>query len=146
MVDEARRRLVVTRVEHARRIGLEAVEDHLNLGLEAAPRWRGRRGGYAGEAEHVVALRRIEPERSGDGFEDVGQEGAHDEILTALIELAPDRVPLDAVRGALSRVMTRFETADFIAIDDLMRSSEALRARKQAGYERQERALFAGVV
>jgi hypothetical protein len=92
LVDEARRQLVVTGVEHARRIGLEAVDDHLNLGLEAASRWRGRRGGYVGEAEHVVALRRIEPERSVDGFEDVGQEGVDDEILTALIELAPDRV------------------------------------------------------
>jgi hypothetical protein len=41
--------------------------------------------------------------------------------------------------------MGQFESADFIAIDDLMRSTETLRDRKQGGYERQERALYAAM-
>ena len=73
------------------------------------------------------------------------QEGADDAMRAALVELAPDQAPFDAVRGALSKVVSLFETADFIAIDDLMHSTEGLRACKQAGYERQERALFAAL-
>jgi hypothetical protein len=36
----------------------------------------------------------------------------------ALGDAAPGRMPLDAARTALSAVIRRYETADFIAVDD----------------------------
>lgn len=71
------------------------------------------------------------------------QEGSDEAMAAALRDAAPGRAPLDAVRHALLDVLGRYESADFIAIDDLMRSTEVLRARKQGTYERQERALAA---
>jgi AcrR family transcriptional regulator len=74
------------------------------------------------------------------------QDGAIDDLRAALVDAAPGRTPLDAARAALSAVIGRYETADFIAVDDLMRSTEILRDRKQGSYERQERALFAAML
>jgi AcrR family transcriptional regulator len=74
------------------------------------------------------------------------QDGAIDDLRAALVESASGRTPLDAARAALSAVIGRYETADFIAVDDLMRSTEILRDRKQGSYERQERALFAAML
>lgn len=70
------------------------------------------------------------------------QEDAIDDLRAALVEAAPGRTPLEAARAALPAVIGRYETEDFNALDDLMRSTEILRGRKQASYERQERALF----
>jgi AcrR family transcriptional regulator len=74
------------------------------------------------------------------------QDDAIDDLRAALVDAAAGRTALDAARAALSAVIGRFETADFIAIDDLMRSTEILRDRKQGSYERQERALFAAML
>jgi AcrR family transcriptional regulator len=73
------------------------------------------------------------------------QDDAIDDLRAALVESASGRTPLDAARVAMSAAIGRYETADFIAIDDLMRSTEILRDRKQGSYERQERALFAAM-
>jgi len=73
------------------------------------------------------------------------QDDAIDDLRAAVLESASGRTPLEAARAALSTLIARYESADFIAIDDLMRSTEALRARKQGSYERQERALFAAL-
>jgi AcrR family transcriptional regulator len=74
------------------------------------------------------------------------QDDAIDDLRAALVDAAAGRTALDAARAALSAVIGRFETADYIAIDDLMRSTEILRDRKQGSYERQERALFAAML
>jgi AcrR family transcriptional regulator len=51
--------------------------------------------------------------------------------------------PLETVRGGMAKTISRYETDQSIAIDKLLRSSEALCARKQGSYERKERTLFA---
>ena len=67
-------------------------------------------------------------------------------LRAALAESSPDAIPLEAIRDALLAVIGRYETEEAIAIDRLMRSTEALRARKQANYARQEQTLFAALV
>lgn len=52
------------------------------------------------------------------------------------------REPLDAIRNAIINVCAPYPTADMVAIDRLMRSNEAVQARKQATYIRYEVALF----
>ncbi|WP_284945085.1 TetR family transcriptional regulator [Acidisoma cladoniae] len=60
----------------------------------------------------------------------------------ALADMPADVAPLDAVRDALMVMISQYESDEAIAIDRLMRSTDALLARKQANYERQEQALF----
>ena len=74
------------------------------------------------------------------------ESGVEDAFRAALAEGSPDAIPLDAIRDALLAVIGRYETDEAIAIDRLMRSTEALRARKQANYERQEQTLFSALV
>jgi AcrR family transcriptional regulator len=57
--------------------------------------------------------------------------------------VSPDENPLDAVRAVFLRHLARHANDEMRAIDRLLRSSETLRARKQAAYEEHERALFA---
>ena len=64
---------------------------------------------------------------------------------TALAQTGAGISPLDAVRDALVVMISQYESAEAIAIDRLMRSTAALRARKQANYERQEQALYAAL-
>lgn len=71
------------------------------------------------------------------------QAGAWDAIRAALLEVSPDEVPLDAVRKTLVNHVSRYELDEMIAIDRLMRASETLMARKQAGYAAQEESLYA---
>jgi AcrR family transcriptional regulator len=73
------------------------------------------------------------------------ESGAQDAFRAALAAGAQDAAPLAAVRDALLVMISRYESDDAIAIDRLMRSTEALRARKQSNYERQEQALFAAL-
>lgn len=53
--------------------------------------------------------------------------------------------PLDAIRDATVAVCTSIPTDEMIIIDRLMRSSEAVQARKQASYVQHEQALFAAL-
>jgi AcrR family transcriptional regulator len=57
--------------------------------------------------------------------------------------VSPDENPLEAVRAVFLKHLARHANDEMRAIDRLLRSSEALRARKQAAYEEYERALFA---
>jgi AcrR family transcriptional regulator len=57
--------------------------------------------------------------------------------------VSPDEKPLDAVCAVFLRHLARHANDEMRAIDRLLRSSETLRARKQAAYEEHERALFA---
>lgn len=71
------------------------------------------------------------------------QSGSIDAIAAALRDEPMDKRPLDAVRDALVRVAAQYPAEDMIAIDRLMRSSEAVLARKQATYVQHERTLVA---
>ncbi|BEV11404.1 TetR/AcrR family transcriptional regulator [Asticcacaulis sp. DW145] len=65
-----------------------------------------------------------------------------DVIVTSLKTQTLDRRPLDAVRDAVIAVCSRFPTDEMMAIDELMRSSPAVQARKQASYVQHEDDLF----
>jgi AcrR family transcriptional regulator len=70
------------------------------------------------------------------------QSGVADAIRGAVLAESPDQAPLDAVRNALLALTSRQQSDEAIVIDRLLRSTEALRASKQAKYVQQERALF----
>lgn len=63
-------------------------------------------------------------------------------LIADLLKTSPDVAPLDAVRDVMVKHIARFTTEQMTAIDNLMLSSEALVARKQAYYAQQEQALF----
>ncbi|HWV10945.1 MAG TPA: helix-turn-helix domain-containing protein [Pseudomonas sp.] len=65
------------------------------------------------------------------------------EMYADLLKTSPDVQPLDAVRTVMTQQMSAYTTEEMTAIDDLMRSSESLMARKQSFYAEQEQALFA---
>jgi AcrR family transcriptional regulator len=73
------------------------------------------------------------------------QSGTEEIFRASLANASSDRAPIDVVRDALLTMVSRYETREAIAIDRLLRSTEALRARKQANYKRQEEALFAAL-
>ena len=73
------------------------------------------------------------------------QSGMGDMIVDALQHAPRDKRPLDAIRDAIVKVCAAVPADDMIAIDRLMRSSEAVQARKQASYIQHERALFAAL-
>ena len=73
------------------------------------------------------------------------QSGAWDALRADLLKESPDQAPLDVVRRALVKNIPSYASDEMIIIDRLLRSTESLRARKQAGYEGQEQALFAAL-
>lgn len=66
-------------------------------------------------------------------------------LADALRQVPGDRRPLDAIRDAAIGVCASIPEGDMIALDRLMRESEAVQARKQASYVEQEKALFAAL-
>jgi AcrR family transcriptional regulator len=73
------------------------------------------------------------------------QSGVSDMLLDALRDVPRDKQPLDAIRDAAVKVCALVPADDMIAIDRLMRSSDAVQARKQASYVQQEKALFSAL-
>lgn len=73
----------------------------------------------------------------------VWQHEGWNAVWEDLRTVSPDENPLDAVRAVFLRHLARHANDEMRAIDRLLRSSETLRARKQAAYEEHERALFA---
>src|ERR1700730_10527070 len=63
-------------------------------------------------------------------------------LRPAMLEESPHQAPLDAVRHCLPKLISRYETKESIIVDRLLRSTEALRARKQAVYVDMEQALL----
>jgi AcrR family transcriptional regulator len=63
-------------------------------------------------------------------------------LRPAILEESPHQAPLDAVRHCLLKLISRYETKGSIIVDRLLRSTEALRARKQAVYVDMEQALL----
>lgn len=70
------------------------------------------------------------------------QSGIGDMIRKAVLQEPVNQAPLDAVLHALLKLSSGFNAEQMIAIDRLLRSTEQLRASKQAKYMQQEQALF----
>lgn len=70
------------------------------------------------------------------------QSGVGEMIRAAVLQESSDQPPLDAVLNALLRLNSGYDSEQMIAIDRLLRSTEQLRASKQAKYMQQEQALF----
>ncbi|MDR6984251.1 AcrR family transcriptional regulator [Rheinheimera pacifica] len=66
-------------------------------------------------------------------------------LITDLLDTSPNVSPLNAVRDVMVKHIARYTTEQMIAVDNLMRSSESLLARKQAYYAEQEQALFSAL-
>jgi len=64
----------------------------------------------------------------------------------AVLAQPEGKVPVEVVRDALLTLSTGFRTQEFISIDRVMRSSETLKARKQAAYGLHEQALHAALI
>jgi AcrR family transcriptional regulator len=64
----------------------------------------------------------------------------------AVLAQPSDKAPVVAVRDALLILSAGFRTQEFISIDRVLRSSETLKARKQATYGIHEQALHATLV
>lgn len=73
------------------------------------------------------------------------QSGMGDMLAAALRDVPQDKRPIDAVHDAVVRACAPYPVEDMIAIDRLMRSSQAVQARKQASYIQHERTLFAAL-
>ena len=73
------------------------------------------------------------------------QSGSSEAFHNALLKESARQLPLDAVHNALVKLVSQFASEEFLAIDQLMRSTEVLRTRKSAIYERQEAALFSAL-
>ncbi|MFF5010526.1 TetR family transcriptional regulator [Streptomyces phaeochromogenes] len=78
---------------------------------------------------------------SKDDVLETWETGLEDALRAAVTEQPPLPAPLAVVRQALTRLATRYETDEALAIDRLMRSTETLLARKKANYERQEQII-----
>lgn len=67
-------------------------------------------------------------------------------LRRAVLAQPEGKVPVEVVRDALLTLSTGFRTQEFISIDRVMRSSETLKARKQAAYGLHEQALHAALI
>jgi AcrR family transcriptional regulator len=75
-----------------------------------------------------------------------GWESEADEAFRAALVAQPAAAPpLAVVRDGMLSVISRYETDQAIAIDRLLRSTDALRARKTASYEHRERVVLAAL-
>ncbi len=73
------------------------------------------------------------------------QRGMGERVAAALADQPADALPLAAARDALLSVLAPMATEEMLAIDKLMRSSEAVQARKHASYKQDEETLFAAL-
>lgn len=70
------------------------------------------------------------------------QDASWATLFADILKVSPDLPPLDAVCNVMVEHIARYPTEQMDAIDNLMRSSESLLARKQTYYMEQEQALF----
>lgn len=73
----------------------------------------------------------------------VWQSGGWRVVREDLLNVSPEEHPLDAVRDVFIKHLAHYSNNEMRSIDRLLRSSAALRARKQAFYEEEEQAMFA---
>ena len=72
----------------------------------------------------------------------VWHDGGFSQALRhAVLQGASDQVPLQVARDCLLKLASRYETKESIIVDQLLRSTEALRARKEATHVEMERAF-----
>jgi AcrR family transcriptional regulator len=71
--------------------------------------------------------------------------GFSEAIRPAIAEEAPNQGPLDAACNCFLKLVSRHETKESIAVDRLMRSTDALRARRQAVYVDLEDVVFSAL-
>lgn len=70
------------------------------------------------------------------------QSGLGDMLAAALQSEPVDQPPIDSVRHAMVKIAAIYDLDEMLALDRLMRSSEAVQARKQASYVQHEATLF----
>lgn len=70
------------------------------------------------------------------------QDGLAEEIRAAVLAEPKQSSPLDMARSVLLKLMSRYNSDQAITIHRLMRSTEQLRASKQAKFVQQEQVLF----
>ena len=68
--------------------------------------------------------------------------GFREALRPTMLAESADQAPIDAVQKCLIKLASRHETKDSVVFDRLMQSTEALRARKEAGFVETERILF----
>ncbi|WP_246683969.1 TetR/AcrR family transcriptional regulator [Labrys sp. KNU-23] len=68
--------------------------------------------------------------------------GFREALGPAMLEESPEQRPLAAVQNCLIKLASRRETKESVVFDRLMQSTEALRARKEAGFVQTERILL----
>jgi AcrR family transcriptional regulator len=62
-----------------------------------------------------------------------------------MLEESPNQKPIDAVRHCLLKLVSRYETEESIVVDQLLRSTEALRRCKEATFAQMEETLFSAL-
>lgn len=70
------------------------------------------------------------------------QSGTGAAIAAAIHEQTADKAPIDAVLDAVLSLASQFDASELVAIEQLLRSTEQLRASKYAKYVQQEAAVF----
>ena len=73
------------------------------------------------------------------------QRGLGETLVAALTEETGAATPLEATRRALAAIVAPYSHEQLLAIDKLMRASEAVQARKQAAYLQDEAMVFAAL-
>ena len=68
--------------------------------------------------------------------------GFRQALRPAMLDESPDQAPIDAVQKCLIKLASRYETKESVVFDRLMQSTEALRARKEAGFVETEQILL----
>jgi AcrR family transcriptional regulator len=64
------------------------------------------------------------------------------ESLVAALQVSPEDTPMSALRDAVLRTASAYPQDQLVAIDRLMRASEAVQSRKQASYKQDELVVF----
>jgi AcrR family transcriptional regulator len=73
------------------------------------------------------------------------QQGLGDMLVAAVREQPTTLRPIEATRNVLLNLSAPYPPEELLAIDRLMRSSEAVQARKQASYVQAEHMLYAAM-
>jgi AcrR family transcriptional regulator len=68
--------------------------------------------------------------------------GFFEALRPSLLAMSPEQAPLAAVHDCLIGLVSRYEDERSIVVDGLMRSTEALRARKQALFVEMETTVY----
>ncbi len=122
---ETHRRIVEAGLALFLRHGYETTT--LDMIAEAAGISRRSFFSYFGSKEDVLLA------RVGSGFPEALQE--------AMAGQSPELTPLETARQCFTMLASRYETEESVAVDRLLRSTEALRARKNALFLDIERKL-----